>query len=344
MVNIYQRNWKREEIKRYVGHPEQVAGIKLVEGADGVERSVRMLQVWTGSGLTFNVLADRGMDISTCQFKGVSLTWRSPVGDAHPAYYDAAGANWLWTFQGGLVVTCGLDNFGPATQDEGEDVGQHGRASSLPAKAVSYQTYWKDDAYQLEISGEMRQTRVYGVNLALRRRITTALGSNKIRIEDRVTNEGFSPQPHMLLYDINLGFPLLSEHARLKFEVEKTVPWDELARQEIDQWMVFEPPSEDYVERDYTHTPRADENGWAKLELENPELKLGLQLSFDQKTLPYLAQWKMMREGLYVLAVQPMNTHVWGGRAEVRKQNALPYLQAGESRNYTLEIEVIEYT
>jgi hypothetical protein len=27
----------------------------------------------------------------------------------------------------------------------------------------------------------------------------------------------------------------------------------------------------------------------------------------------------------------------------VRKQNALPYLHAGESRNYTLEIEVIEY-
>jgi hypothetical protein len=61
------------------------------------------------------------------------------------------------------------------------------------------------------------------------------------------------------------------------------------------------------------------------------------------KDLPYLAQWKMMRRVVRA-AVQPMNTHVWGGRAEVRKQNALPYLQAGESRNYTLEIEVIEYS
>jgi hypothetical protein len=76
--------------------------------------------------------------------------------------------------------------------------------------------------------------------------------------------------------------------------------------------------------------------------LENPELKLGLRLSFETRNLPYLAQWKMMREGLYVLAMQPMNTHVWGGRAEVRKQNALPYLQAGESRDYRLEIEVVE--
>jgi hypothetical protein len=90
--------------------------------------------------------------------------------------------------------------------------------------------------------------------------------------------------------------------------------------------------------------PRADENGWANIELENPEMNLGLRLSFDQRTLPYVAQWKMMREGLYVLAMQPMSTHVWGGRAEARKQDALPYLKAWESRNYTLEIEVIEYT
>jgi hypothetical protein len=343
MANLYHRNLSREELARYVGHLDQIAGIRLVEGADGVERGVRILQVWTGTGLSFNVLADRGMDISSCQYKGISLTWRSPVGDAHPAYSDASGAAWLWTFQGGLVVTCGLDNFGPATQDEGEEVGQHGRASSLPAKAVSYQACWKDDTYRLEISGEMRQTRVYGENLVLRRRIGTALGSNKIRIEDTVTNEGFSPHPHMLLYDVNLGFPLLSEHARLKFEVEKTVPWDDLAREEIAEWMVFEPPAAGYVERDYTHTPRPDGDGWGRVELENQELKLGFRLSFDLRTLPYLAQWKMMREGLYVLAVQPMNTHVWGGRAEVRKQNALPYLQPGESRDYTLELEVVEY-
>jgi hypothetical protein len=115
----------------------------------------------------------------------------------------------------------------------------------------------------------------------------------------------------MLLYDVNLGFPLLSESARLKFDVKETVPWDDLARQEIDEWMLFVPPTADYVERDFTHVPRVDESGWAKVELENPEMKLGLRLSFDQTTL--------------------------------RKQNALPYLHAGESRNYTLEIEVIEY-
>jgi hypothetical protein len=344
MIHLYDRDWSRAELIRYVGHLDQVAGIKLLEGADSVERGARILQVWTGSGLSFSVLADRGLDISTCQYKGCSLTWRSPVGDAHPAYYDAAGAAWLWTFQGGMLVTCGLDNFGPATHDEGEDVGQHGRASSIPARAVNYRTVWQDDAYLLEIEGEMRQTRVYGENLVLRRRIATALGSNKICIDDTVTNEGFSPHPHMLLYDINMGFPLLSESSRLKFDVEKTFPWDERSQNEIGEWNIFQPPAANYIERDFTHIPRMDANGWAHVELHNPTLKLALRISFDATYLPYLAQWKMMREGLYVLAMQPMNTHVWGGRAEVRKQGALPYLQAGESRSYALEIEVIEDT
>jgi Domain of unknown function (DUF4432) len=334
--------WTRQEIARHVGHMDQIAGIKFVEGADGVERGSRILQVWTGSGLAFNVLADRALDISSCQYKGVSLTWRSPVGDAHPSYYDASGAAWLRSFQGGLLVTCGLDTFGPASRDEGDDLGQHGPASNLPAKYVNYRTYWDADTYRLEISGEVRQTRVYGENLVLQRRLTSSLGSNKIKIEDTVTNEDFKAHPHMILYDINIGFPLLSESARLKFEVENTVPFDEHSEGGIADWQVFQPPVDDYQEFDFIHTPKGDERGWAELVLENPGLKLGLRIAFDKKTLPYLAQWKMMRDGLYILAMQPMNTNVWGGRAEVRRQGALPYLSAGESRGYSIEIEVIE--
>jgi len=145
------------------------------------------------------------------------------------------------------------------------------------------------------------------------------------------------------LYDINFGFPLLSESAHLKFAVKKTYPWDDNAKKGIDEWMNFHPPMPDFQEQDYTHIPLTDEEGWATVELENPKLKLGLRLSFDQTTLPYLAQWKMMREGLYVLAMQPMNCNVWGGRAEARNQNALPYLKAGESRKYEIVFDVLEY-
>ena len=61
-------------------------------------------------------------------------------------------------------------------------------------------------------------------NLVLRRCISTNLGSNRIRIEDIITNEGFDPAPHMLLYHFNLGFPLVSENTHLHLYAEETLP------------------------------------------------------------------------------------------------------------------------
>jgi hypothetical protein len=53
-------------------------------------------------------------------------------------------------------------------------------------------------------------------------------------------------------------------------------------------------------------------------------------------------EWKMMGEGLYVLGVEPSNCRVIGGRAMARQQDALPMLAAGESRRYSLDLEVVE--
>ncbi|MGD0612768.1 MAG: aldose 1-epimerase family protein [Anaerolineales bacterium] len=333
----------RQDLARYIGAMDQVAGIKLLEAADGLERGGRLLQVWTGSGLTFNVLAERALDISACQYKGVSLAWRSAIGDAHPAYYEAADTGWLRSFQGGMLVTCGLDTFGPPDREGDEELGQHGRLSNLPAREVSYHSAWVGDEYRLEIVGEVRQAKVFGENLVVRRRISTSLGSNKIHLEDTVTNESFSPHPHMILYHVNTGFPLLSEEAHLKFDVAATLPADEASKKGLGEWRIFQPPTPEFREQNFVHTPLADASGWAKAELENPGLKLGLRLAFDTATLPYLNEWKMMGEGLYVLAIEPMNCNPLGGRSVMRQKKALPYLEAGESRVYTLELEVVEY-
>jgi hypothetical protein len=98
-VKLCRRNLSRHDLTLYFGHMDQVADIKLVEDADGMEGGARIMHVFKGSGLSFAVLADRAMDVSTIQYKGMSLSWKSPVGDAHPNYYDAAPAIWLRTFQ-----------------------------------------------------------------------------------------------------------------------------------------------------------------------------------------------------------------------------------------------------
>lgn len=57
----------------------------------------------------------------------------------------------------------------------------------------------------------MREAELFGENLTLRRTITTRYGENRICIEDEITNEGFRREPMMLLYHMNVGYPLLCE-------------------------------------------------------------------------------------------------------------------------------------
>ncbi len=342
MPHLYQRDCTREELTRLTGTPDQVAGIRLVEALEGVERGSRRLEAWTGSGLSFTVLPDRCMDISACHYKGMSLAWQSPIGDAHPAFFEPAGQGWLRTFQGGLLVTCGLDTFGSPVRDGNEELGQHGRATSLPARQVEHHTRWDGPEYILEMRGSMRQARIFGENILLERRISTSMGSSKLCIEDTVTNEAFTPQAHMLLYHINAGFPLLSENTLLKFDSLEVIPEDEPSRRGLAEWASFQPPTPGFIEQNFVHRPKTDPDGWAEVQVLNPQLKLGLRLRYHTGNLPYLNEWKMMGEGLYVLSVEPLNCNHLPGRAAMRAQKTLPELQPGEIRKYRLELEVLE--
>jgi hypothetical protein len=215
--------------------------------------------------------------------------------------------------------------------------------SNLPAHQVGYHSGWHGSDYRLEVSGQVRQSSVFGENILLKRRISTSLGSRKICLQDTVTNEGSNAQPHMIMYHINIGFPLLSEAAHLEFDAAETVPEDQISAKGLADWRVFQPPSAGFQEQNFIHTPEVGGLDWASAELKNPDLKLGFRLGFDSHTLPYLNEWKMMGEGLYVLAIEPMNCNPLGGRAAMRARNVLPFLDAGESRSYALEIEVVEY-
>lgn len=340
MANLWGRNWTRTELLQYVGHIEQVAGISALEISDGMGRGSRVFQVSTGSGLTFRVLADRALDISACHFRGVPLAWASSTGEVHPAYYEAEGLGWLRSFQGGLLATCGLDQFGAPATDGGEAFGLHGRVSNLPASQVNYQTYWADDEYHLEISGQVRQTRLFGENLVLHRKISTRLGANTIWLEDTVTNEGFNRQPHMILYHCNLGFPLIGPAATLHVAGGAVVPRDADAEPGLGEWHRFQPPTPGYREQVFRHAPVANEQREAVARIDNPELDFGFRLRYSAKTLPHLFQWKQMGQGAYVLGLEPANSSGIAGRAAARQRNDLPHLEPGENRTYQLQFEI----
>jgi hypothetical protein len=313
-----------------------------MEGADGLERGNRILEIWTGSGLSFQIQAERAMDIAACRYRDVALSWLSPVREAHPSYYEPTGLGWLRTFGGGLLATCGLDQFGAPSQDGDDALGLHGRVSNTPARNVSCRSYWQADDYILEVSGEVRQARLFAENLVLRRTVSTSLGSRSIRISDVVTNEGFTPHPHMILYHFNIGFPMLSEEAQLIVKTDLSEPRDDDARGGFAAWPRFEAPTPGYSEQVFHHLPSADENGMCHVELANPALGMCLRWSYAASALPHLFQWKMMGEGAYVLGVEPANCGGIFGRSAAREGRDLPVLEAGESASYEIHLEMVE--
>ena len=80
-----------------------------------------------------------------------------------------------------------------------------------------------------------RSEHEHGENLLLRRRISAVMGESRFFIDDIVTNEGPRAWPHMMLYHVNVGFPVVDAGARLIAPSRKVMPRTELAAKELDQ-------------------------------------------------------------------------------------------------------------
>lgn len=332
----------RRELFRRIGRLEQVAGIEPFVFDDGPARGVRAFRFRTGSGLSFDVVPDRGMDLSFAEHGGTPLAWLSPNGVVAPTFYEPAGEGWLRSFPGGLLVTCGLRNVGPPGEREGEELGLHGRASNIPASRVSYDVSWDSEGCILEARGEVREASVFGPNLVLRRRISARVGEPRIWIEDEIENEGFEPEPLMVLYHINLGWPLLDETSRLVGPGragEPPEPRDEVARGGLEAWDRFAAPTPGFEERVFYHRPAAALDGLAEAHVQNPELGLSFSVRFHPEELPEFVQWTMTGEGTYVLGLEPSTCRVEGSAAE-EAAGRLIRLEPGEIRLHRLEIEV----
>ena len=345
MPEVFGQRLSRDEFLRWVGHPSQVAGVRPVLLQDGRERDVRAFHLWTGSGLEFDVLADRGLDISSARYCGAPLSWRSPVGDAHPAYYEPEGSGWLRTFYGGLVVTCGLTHLGAPCEDEGESLGLHGRYSHIPAANVTWGGQWIGDEYQLWVAGEMREWVMFGANLVLRRRIVAHAGKSEITIIDEVENEGTRASPLMILYHVNLGWPVVAEGAELLSAVSEVRPRDEIAARGYEQWPRVFAPERGFREQVFYLEQSPDSRGYVDVALVNQRFRggrgLGVALRYAIAELPRFILWKQLDEKTYVVGLEPANCLV-EGRARERARGTLQTIEPGEKRHFELEIRVLE--
>jgi len=343
MPELYGRHYSREDLLRRVGRLDQVAGIEPCVLDDGLARGTRALRVSTGAGLDFTVLPDRCLDIPRASYNGRSLCWHDSPGVVGPQFYEPEGNGFLRSFFGGLVTTCGLRNSGSPCTVDGEYYPMHGRVGNLPASDVSYGATWQGDEYVLWIEGTVRETRLFGENMTLRRRITTSLGATSLRIENTVRNEGWNDEGHMILFHMNPGFPLLDDGARLRVDPLDVRPRDAEAQKGLDVYDRFDAPHPAFHEQVFILDLRPDAEGYTSAAIVNERLDggLGLQLRFRKDQLPWMMEWRQLGEGAYVLGLEPSNCPTIEGRAEAVKRGTLPILKPGEERRYDIDVEVL---
>ncbi len=71
MPELFGRRWTRAQLLEQVGDISQLASVSEEELASGPGRGMRQLSFRTGSGLSFAVLPDRGMDFAGADYRGV---------------------------------------------------------------------------------------------------------------------------------------------------------------------------------------------------------------------------------------------------------------------------------
>ncbi len=335
----------RAALDRFTGDLAAAGGVRAVVLDDGSERGIRVLEFRTGGGLRFDVLVDRAMDIGLAEFDDYSVGWRSATGFRHPALHENAGEDglaWLRSMSG-LLVTAGLDHilFGGEVDAAQYHYpprgtvrhGLHGRVANIPARLTGYGERWDGDRYVLWAEGEVRQAAIFGEHLVLRRRIEADLGGTEIRLADSVRNAGFDRTPHMFLYHINIGWPLLDEGARFEAPIA-TTRWrsDSVAEQAVSH-LEFPGPQTGFVEQVYEHELTPEPDGRQRVRVVNDRLGRRFELDYDPAQFPAFFEWLNLREGSYAVGLEPSTHHV-AGDAAARADGSMIWLEHGEQRHY----------
>ncbi|NNE76612.1 MAG: DUF4432 family protein, partial [Pricia sp.] len=72
----------------------------------------------------------------------------------------------------------------------------------------------------------------------------------------------------------------------------------------------------------------------------NKKLNLAVSMEFPKKQLPWLVNWQHWGKNEYVTALEPA-TNPPIGQKRAREEGSLIFLEPGETKNYSLKVEVL---
>ena len=330
---------KKEDFLRYVGSMQQLAYARRIRYDEGRAGGMQAVEVRSGP-LRFVVMLDKCLDICELTWRGEQMNFLSKPGLIGRNPYDTHGQEAQRSIMGGLFFTCGYENIcAPCPNPNGAEYPMHGRLRTSPAEHVGVEAQWEGDDYVLRVRGEVREAELFGENMVLRRTIETRLGKPEIRVTDEIRNESFRPEPMMLMYHCNVGYPFLTEDSKLILPTLEVTPRDEISRAHEKDYGRMEPPRDNEAEYVYLHRLGADaqENSFAAV----VSGERALEISFNRRELPYFGQWKSTGSGDYVMGLEPGNAAVYG-RLYHEKRGDLPMLAPQASTRVRLSFRILE--
>lgn len=319
----------------------------------GKQAGTQVVELDNGT-MNLVVLPTRGMSILEALTDRFSLGWTSPVRQVvHPAYVDEesrGGLGWLEGFNE-MMVRCGLSYNGAPGEDEvlsntGEPqsvaLPLHGTIANSPASRVALRV-GMEPPHELAVAGQVEDAQMFGSRLRLSTTVSTAPGTTRFTVSDRVENLGGTAAEMELLYHCNFGRPLLGEGARLMAPLQFLCPRDARAGKGLSEWDVFGPPEGGFAEQVYFMRLHGDEEGGTVVALVNPDQSTAVSIRFSTFQLPAFTLWKNTAAEAdgYVTGLEP-GTDYPNNRSFERQNGRVVELEAGEAYQACLTFELVE--
>lgn len=341
MPVLFGKHVSKEEYLRRVGDIDQCFGLRPIEYTEGKAAMIRACDVDLASGLQFSVNESKGLDLFKFVYKGMSYGFVTKAALTAPGLCEEQGMAYRNCLGAGFLYACGLSNVGGGCEENGFYHAVHGNLKNIPARNVCHESIWSGDECELRIAGELRDSAFFGRNLLLHREYRARIGEKRLFIEDIIENQGFAPEQLMLLYHMNLGYPILDAGTELIVPLESMEPLSEHTRLHDADFARMVPPIDNNEEYLHALKLRSSADGRTLVAAYNAERGLGLYVRYNTDLLRYLIEWKCMSSGDYALGVLPSSCKPLG-RAANRANGEQRMIAPGEVLRAQLEIGVID--
>ncbi|MBQ7564336.1 MAG: aldose 1-epimerase family protein [Lachnospiraceae bacterium] len=332
----------KQELFRYTGNLQQLIYARPVRYQEGRSEGMNAYEVKCGD-ITFHAMADKCLDVSDLSYKGMNMTFLSKPGLIGRNAWDTAGGEAQRSIMCGLFFTCGFENICAPCNIDGRDYPMHGRMRTSPAEHCSADVIVREDGIKAVLSAEIREAELFGENMVLRRRVESELGTNSILVTDEIENQTFRPEPLILMYHCNMGYPFLDENCEIFLPTTEVRGREEFSEQHKDKWNIMEPPEDNAREYVFYHRLKADSDLNTLALMVNNKYSVGLLIEFNKKNLPWFVEWKSIVSGDYVVGLEPANVTPYNREYHLKNGN-LHKLGPFEKETNTLRFTVLDGT